>query len=259
MHTEGEIRKAVKVLLEAEGELNTTEVKQRLNEVLTFDEQDKQMSTTRNEMLIIQRIGNIVAHQTEVKHNYPEGFCVDKSKRPAIFTATAGIGNNIKPISEADVKKRKKSATKNRQKTYRKVNWEFVNERRSSIGQAGEEFVYHREIEKVKIFSPSDIDKVMHLSEQQGDGFGYDILSLNEKGEAVYIEVKTTIGNVDAPFYMSENERSFFEDNIDNNAYIYRVFNFNQSDSHGDIKIISAKDLFENYNFDPISYAVTPK
>lgn len=65
MHSEAEIRRAIKPLLDKYGQLNTSEVKQKLNEVLVFDEEDKVMSKTRREILIIQRIGNIVAHQSE--------------------------------------------------------------------------------------------------------------------------------------------------------------------------------------------------
>ena len=101
---------------------------------------------------------------------------------------------------------------------------------------------------------------------------GYDIIQKNfmcrqgeidiiarDFNELVFIEVKTTTGSVETPFYISVNEKSFFEENKNNNAYIYRVYNFNPETSHGLIKIISAKDLFENYNFDPISFIVTPK
>lgn len=58
---------------------------------------------------------------------------------------------------------------------------------------------------------------------------------------------------------MSKNEQLFFLENINGNAFLYRVFNFNKEDQHGKIKIISAKDLFENYNFDPISFMVIPR
>lgn len=64
-HTEAQIRRAIKPLLTVYGELNTTDVKRLLHTVLTFDAEDNIKSKTRNEPLIIQRIGNIVAHQRE--------------------------------------------------------------------------------------------------------------------------------------------------------------------------------------------------
>lgn len=91
----------------------------------------------------------------------------------------------------------------------------------------------------------------------QGDGFGYDILSLNELDEPIYIEVKTTVKSEDTPFFMSKNEKSFFEQNT--NAWLYRVYDFNLDSRHGKIKMISSQELLENYNFDPITFMVSKK
>ena len=85
-HTEAQIRRAIKPLLTVYGELNTSEVKNLLHTVLEFSEEDNIPSTTRNEVLIIQRIGNIVAHQQETRKIYDEGFVLDKSSRPAKFS-----------------------------------------------------------------------------------------------------------------------------------------------------------------------------
>lgn len=262
MHTEGQIRAAIRPLIEYYGELNTSEVKARIEEVLTFDEEDMIMSETRNnEIKILQRIGNIVAHQKELIRVYSEGFIVDKTTNPAKFKAIKGLAGQEKAISGDELQKKKKLIKKNEQKkrTYKKVNWELVNERRTEIGAKGEEFVYEREREYVKTFDPLSVDRVIHLSTKQGDGFGYDISSINEKGESVYIEVKTTTGKEEAPFYMSINEKAFFEDNVNNNAFVYRVYNFDENTRHGDIKKISAADLLNNYNFDPITFMVTKK
>lgn len=60
--SESDIRKAVSVLLNQYGTLNTTDVKKLLETVIPFDEDDKESSVTRTEPLIMQRIGNIVSH-----------------------------------------------------------------------------------------------------------------------------------------------------------------------------------------------------
>lgn len=257
MHSESEIRSAIKPLVEFYGEMTTSEVKQHLEEVLDYDDDDRIPSETRNEILITQRIGNIVAHQRDTVKVYSEGFIVDKSFTPAHFFAIKGLSGHEQKLPENEIKKRQQKAKQKH--IYKKVNWELENERRSLIGHLGEEFVYHSEIAKVKEFDASSLDKVIHLSEKQGDGFGYDICSVNENGETIFIEVKTTKGTAETPFFMSRNEKLFFEENIDNNAFIYRVFNFNEESRHGQIKIISAKDLLKNYKFDPISFMVTHK
>lgn len=261
MHTESEIRKAIKPLIELYGSLNTSEIKQKLSEVLEYDKEDLIQSQTRNEPLITQRIGNIVAHQGATRQIYNEGFIVDKSYSPALFMPIKGLSGEEEEFPEEELNDRKEKAKEKEEKriTYKKINWNLENERRTEIGAMGEEFVYEREREKVQEFDRNAIDRVIHLSARQGDGFGYDILSINERGESVFIEVKTTTGDKDTPFFMSRNEKSFFEENRNNNAYVYRVYNFDTNTRHGLIMEISAEDLLTNYEFDPVSYMVSKK
>lgn len=257
MHTEPEIRRAIKPLLDKYGQLTTTEVKQKLNEVLVFDDEDKEPSKTRNEILIIQRIGNIVAHQTEQIREYEEGFIVNKNYRPAVFTAILGIANkNIAPISEKEIKERKRRSSSF---TGRDVDWAKKYEDNQEIGNMGEEFVYQFERDKVANFSKRDVERVQHLSRLQGDGLGYDISSIDEDGNILRIEVKTTSASEDTVFYMSRNEKKFFEEYENDGAVIYRVYNFDKNTRRGEIKIITATELLNVYNFDPVTYAVTKK
>lgn len=257
MHSEAEIRRAIKPLLDRYGQLTTSEVKQRLDEVLVFDDEDKVVSQTRNEILIIQRIGNIVAHQTEQIKEYEEGFIVDKNCRPAMFTAVTGIANrNLSPISENEIKERKKRSTNFRG---RDVDWAKKYEDNQEIGNMGEEFVYQYERDKVTSFSKSDVDRVQHLSKLQGDGLGYDISSIDENGNILRIEVKTTSASADSVFYMSRNEKNFFEQYKNDGAVIYRVYNFDKNTRRGEIKIITSTELLNDYNFDPVTFAVTKK
>lgn len=74
---------------------------------------------TRNEVLIIQRIGNIVAHQTETIKFYDEGFIVDKNFRPAKFSLINPISNTVIQPAEVTIIKEK-----TRRFIARKVDWE---------------------------------------------------------------------------------------------------------------------------------------
>jgi hypothetical protein len=104
-HTEAQIRRAIKPLLTVYGELNTSEVKKLLDTVLKFSVEDNIPSTTRNEPLIIQRIGNIVAHQNDTVKTYDEGFIVDKNYRPAKFALFNPISNTVfKPNEVKNIK-----------------------------------------------------------------------------------------------------------------------------------------------------------
>lgn len=256
-HTEAEIRRAIKPLLTVYGELNTSEVKQLLHTVLEFSEEDNLLSETRNEPLIIQRIGNIVAHQTEEIRSYDEGFVVNKSSRPAIFSL-------LNPISQSVIQPTEVTTIKEKRKRFiaRKIDWEKVRDRNNEIGDQGEEFVLEFEIDRLvetlSIKKTIAMQSVQHLSRFQGDGLGYDIFSINDNGSPRYIEVKTTSGDFNQPFYMSKNEKHFFEEYKDS-AFIYRVFNFNRETRHGVVRIISSSELFSNFTFDTITWQVTPK
>lgn len=257
-HTEAQIRRAIKPLLTIYGELNTTEVKELLDTVLIFDDDDKIPSDTRKgEIRILQRIGNIVAHQSDKIKIYDEGFIVDKNHRPARFTL-------LNPISNIAISPDKVTSIKEKTIRFnaRKVDWEKLRDRNNEIGHQGEEFVWEFEIDRIvealSIERSLAIQNVQHLSRLQGDGLGYDIYSINDDGSPRYIEVKTTSGDFNQPFYMTENERRFFQEYGDS-AFIYRVYNFNKESRYGDVKIITSSELFTNFNFDTITWKVTPK
>jgi len=256
-HTEAQIRRAIKPLLTVYGELSTTDVKSLLDTVLTFDTEDNIQSKTRNETLIIQRIGNIVAHQKDKIKVYDEGFIVDKNYRPARFSLLNPISNVvIQPVEVTAIKE------KTRRFIGRKVDWEKLRDRNNEIGDQGEEFVLEFEIDRLvetlSLERTTATQNVQHLSRLQGDGLGYDISSINDDGSPRYIEVKTTSGNFNQSFFMSENERRFFEEYGDS-AFIYRVYNFRKETRHGDVRIISSSELFSDFTFDTTTWKVTPK
>ncbi|HHW6502803.1 TPA: DUF3883 domain-containing protein [Staphylococcus aureus] len=257
--SEGDIRKAVALLLNQYGKLSTSEVKKLLQTVMPFDEDDKVMSNTRNEPLIIQRIGNIVSHQKEVYKTYFDTYAIDKRGGKAYWYLLTGLNSNntLDVLSDEDLKRRQELRSRFVPK---KIDWQSLNGSRAELGKYGEDFVIRYETNRILQFAPEDTDRIIHLSEEQGDGAGFDIISLNEDGTERYIEVKTTKGNVDTPFYMTENERAFFELYKDEgNLFIYRVYNYDETQKVGEVQIISAKDLFTYYQFDPMSYKVTKK
>lgn len=257
-HTEAEIRRAIKPLLTVHGELNTTEIKSLLHTVLVFDEEDNIPSTTRpGEVRITQRIGNIVAHQNDIIKTYDEGFVLDKSFSPAKFSLLNPISETVIQLTEVTIIKEK-----TRRFIARRVDWEKTRERNNEIGDQGEEFVLEFEIDRLQETLSIDRTKasqnVQHLSRLQGDGLGYDISSINDDGSPRYIEVKTTSGGFNQPFYMSKNEKHFFEE-YETSAFIYRVYNFNRETRRGDVRIISQNELFTEFTFDTITWQVTLK
>lgn len=256
--TEKEIREGVILLLKQYGTLTTSEVKKLLGNVMMFDEDDLQPGSSRQfEPLINQRIGNIVSHQQAKVQQYFGSYQIDKSKKNAVWTALTGLESNhtLHAISQQEILNRKDTRSRF---IPRKIDWNGVSDSRSELGFAGEKFVARYETDRVLKFAIDDTERVIHLSFEQGDGAGFDILSLNKDGSDRYIEVKTTKGRGSTPFFMSENERNFFQlHRSTNNAYIYRLHHFDLAKNKGQIDIISAEDLFTKYHFDPVTYSVS--
>ncbi|MCR1917175.1 DUF3883 domain-containing protein [Lactobacillus taiwanensis] len=258
--TENDIRVGVILLLKQYGSLTTNEVKDLLETVMKFDEDDLLPSPSRsNETLIKQRIGNIVSHQNSDVKIYENSYQIDKTKQPAVWTSLTGLRSNdtLRALNTREINEKKNLRSRF---IPEKVDWNNLNERKSELGLLGEEFVMRYETNQVVQFGMRDDYRVIHLSEEQGDGAGFDILSVDENGRDKYIEVKTTTGNLDLPFYMSKNEKKFFElHRNENDVYLYRVYNFDIKTKKGNIKIITCRDILDNYRFDPVTYKVTKR
>jgi Domain of unknown function (DUF3883) len=109
------------------------------------------------------------------------------------------------------------------------------------IGDLGELWVLEREKSKLNHLSNSKlIEKIKHTSKEVGDGTGYDIESVDKEGNKIYIEVKTTKGHRNTPFYITRNEleRSIIEKE---RYYLYRVYNFNVDGNTADLLIIKGE------------------
>jgi hypothetical protein len=112
------------------------------------------------------------------------------------------------------------------QRLVRKFNPVERDFRNRKLGRDGEELVLHFERERLKKFERPDlVEKIRWVSEEDGDGAGYDILSFDEKGKERCLEVKTTVGPDITPFYITRNELSFSSERPE--AFrLCRVFDF---------------------------------
>lgn len=88
-----------------------------------------------------------------------------------------------------------------------------------SLGRLGEDIILERERQRVLAeFGEAYLSQVTHVSVVEGDGAGYDIRSVRKTQTGVveyFIEVKTTTGDANVPFFLTENERSFAALNAD--------------------------------------------
>ena len=98
--------------------------------------------------------------------------------------------------------------------------------RNRKLGRDGEERVFHFERLRLRQQDRPDLaKKVKWISEELGDGAGYDILSFDAKGKERLLEVKTTVGADVTPFYITRNELSVAAERPD--AFrLCRVFDF---------------------------------
>lgn len=98
--------------------------------------------------------------------------------------------------------------------------------RNRSLGQAGEDFAVQFERWRlIQLGAGQLADRVEHVSQTQGDGLGYDILSFESDGSKRFIEVKTTAFGERTPFFVSANELRFAQTEAER-FRLYRLFNF---------------------------------
>lgn len=100
------------------------------------------------------------------------------------------------------------------------------DERNRALGRAGEERVLTHERAVLRSAGRDDLARqVRWVSEEDGDGAGYDISSFAPDGHLRLIEVKTTNGWERTPFHISRNELAVAEKRR-SEWCLFRLWNF---------------------------------
>ena len=121
------------------------------------------------------------------------------------------------------------------------------------LGKKGEMWVVNYEKERLAKLGIKN--SVRHASILDGDGLGYDVLSVEDDGITPrYIEVKTTTGGGSCPFFFTKRELERSIKDADH-FYLYRVCNFNNKKQQADVIII--KGSLSELNAVPITYEVS--
>ncbi|MEP4961341.1 MAG: DUF3883 domain-containing protein [Roseobacter sp.] len=98
--------------------------------------------------------------------------------------------------------------------------------RNRELGKLGEERVLASEQSRLTNEGRADLaQRIRWVSELDGDGAGYDILSFETDGRERYLEVKTTAGYSRTPFYLSRNEMRFSQERP-GGFRLFRVYDF---------------------------------
>jgi Domain of unknown function (DUF3883) len=97
-----------------------------------------------------------------------------------------------------------------------------------TLGKKGERKILETERSRLLIENPQLVEKIRWVSQEDGDGAGYDILSFDKDGRERFIEVKTTVGGQTTPFFISRNEIDFSKERP-NEYRLVRLYDFAQT------------------------------
>ena len=102
------------------------------------------------------------------------------------------------------------------------------DERNRALGRAGEERALAHERASLRSAGRDDLArKVRWVSEEDGDGAGYDIASFAPDGRSRLIEVKTTNGWERTPFHITRNELAVADERR-SEWCLFRLWNFSR-------------------------------
>ena len=134
------------------------------------------------------------------------------------------------------------------------TDYDAQHRQKKAVGLAAENFVFENERKLVAKYG-FDPNRVRHVSKEEGDGLGYDILSCDKEGKDIFIEVKGTKGNLDTEFYITETELQCSISNSEKYR-LYRVYAFSSAGTTGVGKIAVIAGSLEAFCINPISYKV---
>lgn len=172
--------------------------------------------------------------------------------------ALTSVRNFARKLSAPQEQKQKEIiAPEKLYRTARRIdNWEEINKKRKMTGLKGEEIAVVIEQEFFESIGRKDLaEKVRHVSAEDGDGLGYDVLSFFENGKEKYIEVKSTTASLGSSFYLSRNELWFLKEHNED-AFIYRVLISNEVPQ---VMTYSSPQILEQNEIIPVQYMVKVK
>ncbi|CAK1243360.1 MrcB family domain-containing protein [Fructobacillus tropaeoli] len=221
---------------------------------------NKQMENDLTDMLVcLKAIKKCLVNSHNIAESVEYILSIDEKSDSFFSDSTKKIAQNL-PVAQLvetfapSTSKEKPAESSNVSKKGRKVKYAEVQKNNSEVGFFGEKAVLNFEKEKLREY-PDLAEKVEHVSVKQGDGLGYDILSFDEEGNKVFIEVKTTTQGKDAPFYISNNEVDVALKHP-NSYVLYRIYDVqNILENKNKIEFFKVKgDRFQSIKLSPVNY-----
>ena len=133
------------------------------------------------------------------------------------------------------------------------IDYERITRNKKDIGNRGERAILQYEIHKLKDLGLVELAKQVFICDN--DAIGYDIVSYDETGKEIHIEVKTNSTNKSyLDFYITDNELQHLIN--DDNYYIYYLFNIKSKNPK--CHIINKSMILKNNKefFQPVIYKV---
>jgi len=171
-------------------------------------------------------------HKTRLTDKEFDDKSLNILTQDVIYASVIHLGNNFYNSKQKRANERLILVHKNiksiTDKMHRKSKFvDYIENEKvnKEIGEEGEILVLQYEQEKLKSLGINK--QPIHKSKTEGDGLGYDILSYDENGNEIFIEVKTTTDKYQTPFYVTQNELKFSQEH-GSNYFLYRLFEFDK-------------------------------
>jgi len=161
-------------------------------------------------------------------------------------------------ISNPTAKSNTKNPTKrNPPKKLVELDWAVADERNRTLGDQGEQLVMKYERNRLIAAGRADLAAVIERISLVDSAAGYDIQSFDLEGNEIFIEVKSTKGGINTPFYISANEVAT-ANNHPGKYYLYRLHSLNlQSKTYQlYVKQGSVEEIFD---LEPVSFKARVK
>jgi len=171
------------------------------------------------QMTLVDAVARWLALNSEWLHRQPiRKKAKDLAESAELWIGPAPTLSNLPPPDEVD----------QMLAIARKFDIAARDERNRTLGRAGEERVMaHERATLIRTGRPELAKRVRWVSEEDGDGAGYDIASFSPEGHQRLIEVKTTNGWERTPFHISRNELAVAE-NRRAHWHLLRLWNFSR-------------------------------
>jgi hypothetical protein len=139
---------------------------------------------------------------------------------------------------------------------HKKADYSTTEHENRGLGIAGELLVIRRDSRVLTEGGRPDLARrVRHVSLVEGDGAGYDVGFFTLGGVPKYIEVKTTRGPAETPFFVTANEVAFSEAHSDG-YHLYRVYDYDDERDAG-MYYTEAGSLSSRFALTPTQFRVT--